>query len=141
MPTKPFSVRLDPATLDQLEARAREAGESRSRLAQRYIEEGLRMQAHPGIVFRDGPVGRRPAVVGGPDVWEIARVIKAVQDRRGDVIDESVALTGLLPHQIRAAASYYAEYREEIDDWMRRVDEEAERAEAVWLREQALLAR
>jgi hypothetical protein len=29
------------------------------------------MNAHPGIVCRDGPAGRRPGVVGGPDVWEV----------------------------------------------------------------------
>jgi hypothetical protein len=29
-------------------------------------------QEHPLIIFRDGPVGRRAGVMGGPDVWEVA---------------------------------------------------------------------
>ena len=39
------------------------------------------------------------------------------------------------------ALRYYAEYRDEIEAWIRMVDEEAERAEAVWRCEQELLAR
>ncbi len=99
------------------------------------------MEAHPGIVFRDGPVGRRPAVMGGPDVWEVARVIRDVAERGEPLIDTVVELTGLMPHQVQAALGYYAEHREEIDEWIQRVDDEAERAEAAWLREHELLAR
>jgi hypothetical protein len=36
------------------------------------------MMAHPGIVFKDGPSGRRAALAFGPDVWE-------------DVIDAEIA--------------------------------------------------
>jgi hypothetical protein len=42
--------------------------------------------------------------------------------------------------QVRSAVSYYATYKAEIDEWIRRNDEEAETAEAVWRREQAALA-
>jgi hypothetical protein len=89
-------------------------------------EEGLRMAAHPGIVFRDGPAGRRPALAHGPDVWEVARVIRGVQARGGHVIAESAELTGCTPSQIRSVVRHYTDYREEIDDWIRRVDEEAD---------------
>jgi hypothetical protein len=37
-------------------------GEAKSRTAERLIDEGLRMEDHPGIVFRDGPAGRRAAL-------------------------------------------------------------------------------
>jgi len=141
MPSKLFSIRMDTATTAQLEARARMTREPKSRLARRLIEEGLRMEAHPGIVFRDGPVGRRPAVMGGPDVWEVARVIRDVAERGEPLIDTVVELTGLMPHQVQAALGYYTEHREDIDEWIQRVDDEAERAEAAWLREHELLAR
>jgi hypothetical protein len=36
--------------------------------------------------------------------------------------------------------SYYAAYKAEIDKWIARNDEEAEAAETVWRREQAVLA-
>src|SRR3546814_13155480 len=49
-------------------------------LAERLIDEGLRMDAHPSVTFREGPTGRRPALVGGP---EIVDVIGALV--RGDV--------------------------------------------------------
>ncbi len=141
MATRMFSARMSAKTLDRLVAFARRNREPRSRLAERLIEEGLRMQVHPGIEFRDGPSGRRASVRGGADVWELASVIKSVQERGGDVIEESCGLTGHHPHQIRAAVGYYAEYRDEIDERIRRNAELAEEAEAAWLREQALLGR
>ncbi len=42
--------------------------------------------------------------------------------------------------RVRAAIGYYAAHEQEIDDWIRRNDEEAQAAEAAWLREQELLA-
>jgi uncharacterized protein (DUF433 family) len=91
------------------------------------------MDAHPGIVFRGGPAGHRAALAGGPDVWE---VIKAVKSLGGG--DEGIASAAewlsLTPGQIRAAVHYYADYRDEIDDWIRRADEEAELSETAWER-------
>lgn len=38
----------------------------------------------PGIEFRDGVTGRRAAIRGGPDVWEIAMVQREYRhDREG----------------------------------------------------------
>ncbi len=34
------------------------------------------MEEHPGIAFRDGPVGRRAALAGGPDVWEVIETLQ-----------------------------------------------------------------
>ena len=141
MPTRMFSLRVDAATLDKLDDLGRETGESRSRLAQRLIEEGLRMEAHPGIEFRDAPTGRRASTKGGADVWELANVVKAIRERGEDVIEESTRCTGHTPAQIRAAIGYYAAYPEEIEDRIRRNDEVAEAAYAAWLREQALVGR
>jgi hypothetical protein len=88
------------------------------------------MDAYPGIVFRDGPAGRRAALAAGPDVWE---VIKAVKSLGGG--DEGTARAAewlsLSPGQIRSAVQYYADYRDEIDEWIRRAEDEAERAEAA----------
>jgi uncharacterized protein (DUF433 family) len=42
------------------------------------LEEALRMRRCPGIVFVDGPTGRRPVLAGtGLEVWE---VVKAYRD-------------------------------------------------------------
>jgi hypothetical protein len=141
MASKLLSLRIRPGTSERLERCARERGEPKSRLAERLIDEGLRMAAHPGVAFRDGPAGRRPALDDGQDIWEVARVIRDVAARGEDVVEGVVKLTGLRPDQVRAVVRYYAEYRDEIDAWIRRVDDEAVAAEGAWLREQELLAR
>ena len=40
-------------------------------LIDRFVREGLACGAHPGIAFKSGPSGRRAALAGVPDVWEI----------------------------------------------------------------------
>jgi hypothetical protein len=97
------------------------------------------MEAHPGIVFRSGPAGRRPGLASGPDVWEVARVLRDVEARGDEAIRTTAELTGLAPQQVHTVARYYAEYQDEIDEWIRLVDEEADRAEAVWRRTYDLL--
>jgi len=97
------------------------------------------MNAHPGITFRPGPVGRRPGLVGGPDVWEIARLFKGIPERNDDAIQRMAELINLTPQQIRTALRYYSEHQQEIDAWIQRNDDEAAQAEAAWRREQAVL--
>lgn len=141
MATRLLSLRLKTDTLDRLQARARETGEPKSSLAQRLIDEGLRMEVHPGIVFKDGPTGRRAAVAHGPDVWEIIPAVRNVEATDEQAIENAAEWLGLTKHQVYAAVRYYAEYTEEVDCRIQRNDERAERLEAEWLREQRLLAR
>jgi hypothetical protein len=100
-------------------------GETRSQLALRLIDEGLRMQSHPGVVFRPGPAGRRPGLVAGPDVWEVVRVLRE-QPPGEDGLDRTAELTGLPLHQVRVAARYYREFESEVDAWIAAVDREAD---------------
>ncbi len=139
MSTRHLSLRVESETFDLLQARSRQAGQTLSHLAKTLLQEGLRMDAHPGIVFRPGPAGRRSGLVGGPDVWEVIHVFTEVDARGDEAVRQAALLTGLTPEQVRIAARYYADYPSEIDDWIRRVDEEATRAEAAWLRHQDLL--
>jgi hypothetical protein len=137
--TRHLSLRLESDTLARLEARSRQTGQTRSQLVKTLLEEGLRMEAHPGIVFRSGPAGRRPGLAGGPDIWEVARIFQGVDLRGDEALGRAAALTGLAPEQVRIALRYYADYRDEIDEWIRRVDAEANQAEATWRRTQDLL--
>jgi hypothetical protein len=139
MPSRHLSLRLDTDILDSLDAESGRTGQTRSQVAKTLLDEGLRMRAHPGIVFRDGPAGRRPGLVGGPDVWEVARVLRGIDAEGGEALRLAAELTGLAGTQVRAALRYYAAYTDEIDAWLTRVDEEAERAEEDWEREQRLL--
>lgn len=139
MPTRHLSLRVEADTFEELTRLSRQAGQTRSHLANTLLEEGLRMLNHPGIVFRPGPAGRRPALADGPDVWEVARVLRDVEACGEAALAETASLTGLHKSQVETAARYYAQYQDEIDEWLRRLDEEADRAEAAWRREQALL--
>jgi len=78
-----YTLRLAPGTRQRLREWARRAHIPERALAQRYLEEGLRHDAHPLIQFLDGPSGRRASLVGrGLDVWE---VIATVRDNAGSI--------------------------------------------------------
>jgi hypothetical protein len=136
-----LSLRLKPDTFGRLEEESRRAGQSRSELARTLLEEGLRMESHPGIVFRSGPAGRRAGLAGGPDVWEVMRVFNGSELQGEEALERTAERTGLRADQVRTALRYYAEYPDEINSWARRVDDEAARAEAAWRREQLVLRR
>jgi hypothetical protein len=138
MATVPVSLDLDATTLDRLAERERETGQSQSVLAQRYIEEGLRMERHPGIVFVDGPAGRRPALRGGPDIWELATEIRGVAlDDTAEV--EAIAAWMALPvSAVQSAIGYYLEFYDEIEAWVERNERLAEQHRAAWRAEQGL---
>jgi hypothetical protein len=141
MATKHLTLRVDQDSLRQLDDESRRQRVTRSELAKRFIDEGLRMEAHPGIVFRPGPAGRRPALADGPDIWVVARVFRELQGSFEEVLAETVELTELSPHQVRVAMRYYREFGEEIDEFMKEQDDYAEQAYATWLREQDMLRR
>ncbi len=141
MTSRHLSIRIAPETLDRLDSESRRSRMTRSELAKTLLEEGLRMEAHPGIVFRTGPSGRRAGLAGGPDVWEVVRVLTSPGRPLEGAIEEAAESMNLSAQQVRAALRYYSEYQEEVDDWLRRLDDEAERARATWRREQDLLAR
>lgn len=123
-----YTLRLAPGTRERLSNRARRAGLAERTLAQRYLEEGLRHDAHPLIQFLDGPSGRRASLVGrGLDVWE---VIATVRDNDGSVtatVDYLQVPLGL----IEAAVSYYGEYHDEIDQEIDLNEAEYERGRAA----------
>lgn len=131
---KPFSIRMDAGTLARLDERARRRQESKARTAERLIDEGLRMEDHPGITFRDGPAGRRAALAGGPDVWEIVETLQGT-GRTGEKAVAATAEWGhLTPAQVRIAVRYYAEHRDEIDERIALDRAEAKRQRAAWER-------
>jgi hypothetical protein len=131
---KPFSIRMSERTLARLDAGSRRRGEPKARTAERLIDEGLRMEDHPGIVFRDGPAGRRAALAGGPDVWEVIETLKGTE-LAGEEAIEAAAEWGNLPAaQVRLAVRYYGDFCEEIDERIRFNRDEAERQRAAWER-------
>ena len=137
---KPFSIRMSPRTLARLDLGARRRGEAKARTAERLIDEGLRMEDHPGIVFKDGPTGRRAALAFGPDVWEVVKVVKEFGST-GEQAIVGAAEWGNLSHaQVNVALRYYGDFPEEVDARIAFNREETERQYAAWKRTQQALA-
>ena len=130
----PLSVRLNDTTIARLGKHARRVHLAPRTLAQRYVEEGLRMDEHPLIRFVDGPAGRRARIMGtGKDVWE---VIAAVRENSGDAVETARYLEMPLG-LVQAAITYYGAYRDEIDQWIEANEQEAAEAHAAWTAGQA----
>lgn len=103
------------------------------------------MEEHPGILFRDGPSGRRAVLIGGPDVWEVVRVVKSARESEPDLDAEEVVrlaaeTMGLPPRRVRVALDYWAAYPEEIELQLRDAEEAERLAEELWQRERRLLS-
>lgn len=132
MVSTPRSVRFEESTERRLNSFAsRHPGLAMSGAAALLVEEGLRMDAHPGVVFREGPAGRRAGLAGGPDVWEVVRAIKLTRQAEPALSADEIVLlvsenTGVSRKLLQLAVSYYAEFPEDIDDLVA----EADRAEA-----------
>jgi hypothetical protein len=137
MAARQFSARLDAGVVERLERRGARAGLNKSRLAERYIDEGVRMDDHPGIVFRDGPTGRRAGLAAGPDVWEVIGALRANGPEGDESIQATAEWLSLSVRQVRDAIGYYNEYPDDTDDRIRRNQDDADAAEQRW-REQSL---
>jgi hypothetical protein len=137
----PLSIRFDDSLLARLKRRAQShAGSSTSALAQRLIDEGLRMADHPGIIFKDGPSGRRAALAYGADVWEIIKYLREIDDRGPAALDAAAEAFAADPGRIATAVSYYGDYPDEIDAEITAADEASLRAEQAWRIRQQLIA-
>lgn len=135
------SIRLSDASLsERLRKTARLQKVSVSTLARRLLDEGLRMDTHPLIHFREQSTGRYPALVGGPLlVWVIDVIVN------DDIpLDEGRAwaadVMNLSLTQVDAALAYYAEHADEIDEDIARRRQESVDLKAEWHRQRALLA-
>ena len=130
----------DELTLDRLRDQAHRRDSSMSSLAARLIEEGLRMEEHPAICFRDGPAGRRAVLVGGPEVADVVTALIGgdvpVEERRARVAEMMCLRESL----VDAALAYYAEHTAEIDAEIAAQEEATKRYQALWERQRTLLA-
>jgi uncharacterized protein (DUF433 family) len=134
--TQTRSFRLNEGLLERLEDRAAQVRESANALGARYLEEGLRRDEHPHIVFVDRAAGRRATLAGTRlNVADVITNAKAAGSAEGAA--ESLDLP---PWKVRAALGYYADFRDEIDAEIERDRRLAEREEARWRAEQSALA-
>lgn len=106
-------IRISDMLEREIEREAELRGQSFSSITSELLHEAVRMRRVPGIVFTDGPAGRRATVAGsGLDVWEIVATWKAGNTSYDDLRKNYDWLTDI---QLRSALAYYKLYPAEID--------------------------
>lgn len=140
---EPTPVRFDPDVMTRLASWvSAHPGLSLSSAANRLVDEALRAEEHPGIVFRPGATGRRAGLVSGPDVWEVVRAVRSARHAEPELTEEEILqlvghITGMPVRLIQVAVRYWAHYPDDIDTEIAA----SEAAEAAWRRRQELLCR
>ena len=113
MHTTQKSLRIPNPPVKSIEEVAELSGRDFSTMAVELLSEALKVRRCPGIVFADGPTGRRARLMGtGLDVWELVAAYRSV-NQDGDRLRQ--AYHWLSEAQLRAALGFYAAYPEEID--------------------------
>lgn len=140
MPRSTTSVRLDDELRKQLATTAAAEGTTVTELIERFVREGLACAAHPGIVFKPGPSGRRAALAGGPDVWEVVSALRHVTGREAKRIAALASQFGIHERQVVIALNYAAAHRDEVEARIHANDRALEEAERVAAERERLLA-
>jgi hypothetical protein len=125
------SYRLSAELKERLARRSEIEGVTVTALVTRLLEQGLAAIEHPGIVFRPGPSGWRAGVAGGPDVDEVVRAVRSVEETGDSAVPAAAEFLGVDPRQVRIAIDYAAEHLEEIEARLRANEEAVERARTL----------
>lgn len=119
MPTRARGLRLPEELQKEIEREMALRGATFSEVASSLLREAVRMRRVPGVVFVDGPVGRRASIAGtGLDVWEVVATFKTAGEDRERL---KASYEWLSDRQLSAALAYYGLYPKEIDA---RIEEE-----------------
>ena len=79
MTTVQKSLRLPEEAVKEIEALASDTGKDFSGIARDLLVEAVKMRRCPGIIFADGPTGRRARLAGtGIDIWEFIATFKGL---------------------------------------------------------------
>ena len=78
-------------------------------------EEEQKTRHFPYVIYRPGPTGRRAALVGGPDVWEVIRDLRHWPDLGTNPIEHLANDLSLPAELVSVAADFYATFPDEID--------------------------
>lgn len=134
------SIRLDDDLRRRLGARAAAEGTTVTELIARFVREGLASAAHPGIMFKPGPAGRRAALAGGPDVWEVIAALRDTTGAESERVASVAEQLALHERQVLIALEYAAAHRAEIEERVAANDQTLARAEVLASERQRLLA-
>ena len=78
-------MRMDDGTRADLIEHAGRSEVNPSKLVNRYVKEGLRMDSHPAIIFKTTPLGRRAAVLASRPGLQVIDIIGTWRAERQDV--------------------------------------------------------
>jgi hypothetical protein len=140
MPRSTTSIRLDDTLRTRLAQLADEQGTTVTELIERFVREGLDTAAHPGVVFKPGPSGRRAALAGGPDVWEIVSALRHTHGSEAERVAAVVAQFGVHERQVALALDYAAAHRKEVETRIQAHERALVDAEHVAVERERLLA-
>lgn len=113
MATKARGLRLPEELEEEIGREMRLRGTGFTEVAISLLREAVRMRRVPGVVFIDGPTGRRAAIAGtGIDVWEVVAQFREVGEDPGEL---KACYPWLTEAQLSSALAYYELYPEEID--------------------------
>ena len=116
----PVSVRLRKSDLSAIRAKARASGKPLSRVIREMLELMLRMQRFPGVVFVEGPAGRRAHLAGtGLDVWEVIGLLQEYKT----VAKLREGFPQLSPMAIQVARAYAEAHPDEISAFLQLNDQ------------------
>ena len=139
--SRPASFRLPEDLLQRIDEEAAERQTSVTALVSMLLDEGLKTRRFPGIVYRDGPTGRRAGLLGGPDVWELIVALRAMPGRGEQRLRRLASELGLQASQVHAALDFYAEHPGEIDERIAANERTAKRLRISVQRRDRLLSR
>ena len=134
------SIRLDAELRQKLGVQAAAEGTTMTELIERFVREGLASAAHPGIVFKPGPAGRRAALAGGPDVWEVVAALRHTTGSESERVAAVAEQFGVHERQVLLALEYAAAHRAEIEQRVAANDAALAHAERLASERQNLLA-
>lgn len=113
-PRSTVSVPVSDDVAARLDAHSEDGDLRPAELAALLLEEGLKTREFPGIVYKDGPAGRRASLAGGPDVWQVIRALDEVPADGPDPVETVSIEADLHPRQISLARRFYETYPDEI---------------------------
>src|SRR5271166_2546014 len=96
--------------------------------------------AAPARTCHDGCQRRRAALAYGPDIWEVIKFLREVDERGPVALTAAAEVFAVDTSRISTATSYYGDYADEIDAEIADADEASARAEAAWRVQQQLIA-
>ncbi len=112
---QPLSVRLKRPLQEAISGLARQTRRPAAQVINDLLEEALRSRRFPGLVFVEGPAGRRAHLAGtGLDVWEVVGLVR-------EYGSPDAALRGfprLTLTTIQVAQTYANEYPEEVNAFL-----------------------